>query len=581
MNVPVRNLVFRRNKYYFRCRFPQCRMSYDVSAIQRYGYGHEKDNPSEIKISLRTSDLKTAVSMCKVMTERFENLVSTGSIYGMTLSEIRKILTAEISRLLEDHARQLADYGEMCATTRREGMEKALSMMKFFERQRDNGCPEGKIAAAQLLKDIPHSESDINFMAREWTLAQIFIMRMQHDCIAGKRALTEYRDAIYDEVMNGDYRSSDEIRLAEQVYTLRALIERFLTEKAPLWGVSLLKLTTADLHTLTEYFSPEEDIKAIRHQNMLDYRDNILLKLPPGRNTNPKYQNIPLRELAAQNNGETLAVKTVNLMLSRINSFFLWCVRHEYISHNPVENLKLRLTGKANEERLPFTTEELQVLFTNLRADRLPAWKPHKLWIPLIALYSGARMNEICQLQIDNIVNIGGVPCMEITDETDEHGSIKNESSKRIIPIHPTLVRLGLLGYVQKRRACKSRENNRLWFSLVFKPGYGYGHDYSKSVGNFKKRYVSDDERKVFHSFRHNFTDNLKQQGIQESMIAELVGHSVKSVTFGRYGKDYNPSIMLESLAKLDYGFDMCKLLGITPLDDKSIAEQIKSLPCR
>jgi|GEM_PF-5802661 len=50
MNVPVRNLVSRRNKYYFRCRFPQCRMSYDVSAIQRYGYGHEKDNPSEIKI---------------------------------------------------------------------------------------------------------------------------------------------------------------------------------------------------------------------------------------------------------------------------------------------------------------------------------------------------------------------------------------------------------------------------------------------------------------------------------------------------------------------------------------------------
>ena len=253
MNVPVRNLVSRRNKYYFRCRFPQCRMPYDVSAIQRYGCenlnGHEKDNPSEIKISLRTSDLKTAVSMCKVMTERFENLVSTGGIYGMTLSEIRKILTAEISRLLEDHARQLADYGEMCATTRREGMEKALSMMKFFERQRDNGCPEGKIAAEQLLKDIPHSESDINFMAREWTLAQIFIMRMQHDCIAGKRALTEYRDAIYDEVMNGDYRSSDEIRLAEQVYTLGELIERFLTEKAPLWGVSLLKLTTADLHT--------------------------------------------------------------------------------------------------------------------------------------------------------------------------------------------------------------------------------------------------------------------------------------------------------------------------------------------
>jgi integrase len=62
----------------------------------------------------------------------------------------------------------------------------------------------------------------------------------------------------------------------------------------------------------------------------------------------------------------------------------------------------------------------------------------------------------------------------------------------------------------------------------------------------------------VFHSFRHTVTDTLKQAGVSETVIAEIVGHSNSgSMTMGRYGKRYQPKVLLEALLKLDYGIDV------------------------
>jgi len=41
-------------------------------------------------------------------------------------------------------------------------------------------------------------------------------------------------------------------------------------------------------------------------------------------------------------------------------------------------------------------------------------------------------------------------------------------------------------------------------------------------------------------------------------MISELVGHSVDSITMGRYGKRYGvQTIFKEAISKIDYGIDL------------------------
>ena len=51
-----------------------------------------------------------------------------------------------------------------------------------------------------------------------------------------------------------------------------------------------------------------------------------------------------------------------------------------------------------------------------------------------------------------------------------------------------------------------------------------------------------------------------KVQGVSETIIAELVEHSLDSITLGRYGKAYNVGVLVEAINKLDYPIDISKL---------------------
>jgi integrase len=121
-------------------------------------------------------------------------------------------------------------------------------------------------------------------------------------------------------------------------------------------------------------------------------------------------------------------------------------------------------------------------------------------------------------------------------------------SSKRIVPVHPRLLELGFLGYVSK---CS--EEGRLWDNLTWCKVNGYSNSLGKWYQRFNRKNVTDDPLKTFHSFRHTFADTLKQLGVQESMISELMGHANDSITTGRYGKRYQSKVLLEAVSMICY----------------------------
>jgi len=86
----------------------------------------------------------------------------------------------------------------------------------------------------------------------------------------------------------------------------------------------------------------------------------------------------------------------------------------------------------------------------------------------------------------------------------------------------------------------------------------GYAHDFGKWFQKLNRASITEEPRKVFHSLRHTFIDTLKQAGIAEALIAEMVGHSnEKSMTMSRYGKRYQPRVLLEAMMHLDYEIDI------------------------
>lgn len=209
--------------------------------------------------------------------------------------------------------------------------------------------------------------------------------------------------------------------------------------------------------------------------------------------------------------------------------------------------------------RAPFRAEDMQAMFCgsryteNFGADTAAAFAA-KFWIPLLAAFSGARMDELCQLKISDVRYSETAICHYLhlvgSDETAPDGKkkkIKNKNSIRPIPVHPILIDIGFIRYVESQAHANQEQS---LFGLKRAPDGKYGSPISKwftrkqnsSALGFIERcgIVSTGLRpdgkswtKTFHSFRHTVITNLRDKSkrlpdgsrINAEDIALVVGH--------------------------------------------------------
>jgi integrase len=294
------------------------------------------------------------------------------------------------------------------------------------------------------------------------------------------------------------------------------------------------------------------DINSITHQTMLQFRDKVS-KLPANREKKPQFRGKSVDLILEMKNVPPMSRTTLNKYLVRASTLFKWAVKHGYIKSNAAEGLSLPKTRRMELEREAYTSEDIQNIASHLTFDKL---KAHMFWIPLIGIYTGMRLDEICQLYVSDIMVVDDVPCININSKDDK--KLKTASSERIIPIHPNLIDFGFVQYVEQQRLLG---NTRLW-TMLKKKRDGYSQDFGKWFQRFNRKYVTVNPKKVFHSLRHSLANNLKQKGVQEAVIAEILGHSGDSMTMNRYGKRYQPKMLLEALMLLDYGIQFKSKVG-------------------
>ena len=82
-----------------------------------------------------------------------------------------------------------------------------------------------------------------------------------------------------------------------------------------------------------------------------------------------------------------------------------------------------------------------------------------------MSLNSGARMNELCQLLVDDIQYVDSHWVFNITQENDTEKHLKNKGSKRMVPVHPVLIELGILDHYQQMKEQKEK-----WLFPEIKP---------------------------------------------------------------------------------------------------------------
>jgi integrase len=245
--------------------------------------------------------------------------------------------------------------------------------------------------------------------------------------------------------------------------------------------------------------------------------------------------------------------------LSRIRSFLNWARDVEEITGVSTAILQLSKRRAEASHYEPFSDEDLEKLFGSAAYRDQSFAKASEFWIPLLGLYTGARINELAQLHVDDVGEHDGVTMLSINDEGDKR--TKTPASTRKVPIHPRLVEAGLLEY---HEIIRSEGWQRLFPELtkskVDKNGFG------KEPGKFFTHYrrahgVSPeaDRRKVFHSFRTTANSKLRFANVPQERRERLIGHESE----GTNNKDYRPddrdqmfpfALLLADLKMLDFG---------------------------
>ena len=263
----------------------------------------------------------------------------------------------------------------------------------------------------------------------------------------------------------------------------------------------------------------------------------------------PEFAGLSVKQVLAKAkslNEPALSQPTLNKHRQRLSVFLNWLLNNKHITSNPLAGLVSVKKRDAEEETgRPFTQAELDAIFEPAAFKAWAEKLPHRWWVPMLALYSGARVNELSQLYVDDIETISDVPGFHINRRFDGQ-KIKNAASRRFVPIAQPLLDAGFLSYVAE---VKKVGHQRLFPHLPNNDGNGFGKQMSKQFAAYiKKRGIKDDGMGM-HAFRHTLATRLDRAGVSENAIARITGHTPSGGILPKFYID--PPTLAERVAVL------------------------------
>ena len=309
-------------------------------------------------------------------------------------------------------------------------------------------------------------------------------------------------------------------------------------------------------------FSGDRGISTYTKADAREFRE-VLLKLPPNARQG-RFKGLNIVQavvLAEKEQIAPMSRKNARKILGFIGSFFKYAAAaYDEVERSPFEGIFIRKEKYPEKMRAKFTNEELVKVFSTpvfAGCKSQHCWwiagdhdvhDTSRFWIPLVALFTGCRLAEIVQLDVSDIRTYAGVRFFDINDK--EEKTLKTKSSKRQIPIHPELVKIGFLDYVKKR---KEAGDKRLFPEIRKSKADGtYSSTFSKWFNNFLTRTGVKTKLNCFHSFRHGFEDACRNADISGDKTDVLQGHKLPGMR-GEYGEGFKLVDLKKAVEKISY----------------------------
>jgi integrase len=426
--------------------------------------------------SLETSSLGTALVFLAVEVTEFD----------LTVANARRAKAADIAQAL----------------AAQESKPVFSIMRKAPKPAQDRASPPGGVSTQQVTQ--PHTVGDLG-SATVTPIARS--SQAEHGGVApGVKLSTKKPIVARSRTTKADSPSSRDV--GSRV-TMQHLFEDWKRKQTRLRSINSVRTAVMEFRTVTGMLPVEELTK----QHARQYRDELIQR--------------------------RLSKLTVENRLGFLSTLMRHGMRElvEHLHFNPFEHIDVvgAIGIRQPKDRRAYRISELnQILSSRLYTE---GYRPEgqaadaSYWVPILGPFLGARIEEVCQLRIEDVQRVNGVWCVRICD-LDEEQKLKTGSSFRRVPLHDAVIQCGFLLYVAKL----ARAGHVMVFPTLTNDNAN--KIFSNSVGKWFGRYLETigltDHRLDYHSYRYTFRQQCSLCGIENEVRDALTGHWVSKNDSGR-----------------------------------------------
>lgn len=566
----------------------------------------DKTRVSWLKRTLKTKDLREANVRAKPILAEFDQVLAKAESLLVDRPLIADLQDRRIKEIADYHYATLLEEDE---EVRREGDGSQEVFLAVAQQLSDLGLP---VRAGYKLEPKPEAglaDRELDKIKRdtEWALIAGEEALARGDLTHVSEEVTDLLDAfqINLDKKSAAYRHLGMAVLREQIRALRAIERRNkgepidtpkIAEPSNLEGAADDGLREAfegwkkqkqrSPNTLREYENAihrfvelhgDLPVAKITRKHVREFRE-ALQDVPLSRTGELREAALPVLQKWGKENPDAakLSPGTINKLLGGCQAVAVWARDNGIIPDDmPWSDPFARMRLEEEEPtREPWQLAELRTLFSSpvfARSERPKGGRGEAaFWLPLLALFTGARLGELASLLASDLVadDDTGVMYIKIVDDEERGKRLKTASSRRVVPVHPELTRLGFQQYVEERRKLDG-QHAPLFPLLTVGPRGGLAESWSKWFGRYIRDIGIKDTDRVFHSFRHSFKDALRAAGVNEDINDALTGHSGGGGVGRTYGaKDmvrrFGLIALQEAVGKARYpGLDLTRLYAV------------------
>lgn len=534
----------------------------------------------EITLSLRTNCYRKAEYLSEALDRRWPMVAEMA-----TLEDVRQIVAQYLNELLEDDL----DYYHLKRSS--EPLYEALykSSSGQSPREADQRHLETLLAEARQIlvsQDFEAERETIDDLMREHQLPESLRGPLSHGVLRARvEALETFLKRVtghFEPIAQPPAQAPATAKPKPTGELLSKTLPEFIDygTKNKGWTGQTLSQNKGTYSMFIEWCGDKPVDAYTRDETSSFY--NMLRQLPNTHGKSSKDRDLSLKQVI-ENKGkdaECLSMKTIKRHFSALGVLFDYLKRHnKYTGENPAYGFEFPMPKRKNSARHRWDDESLAKLFASpIWTGRDPEERTKAgecvirdayYWLPILGLYHGNRLEEFAQLlrsdirleptatlpaeydglSADCLLGQTGIWHFDINDEDDKQ--LKNDQSIRRVPIHPEILRLGFLPWLN----AQSLKPDDEVFPDLERGGRDAkkGHYFSKNFSYYRKSIGVYRKGVDYHSFRHGVTTKLYEADVTDAVVNELVGHEGTGTSQQVYKKALALSTLLKAISKVTW----------------------------